>query len=263
MAIKIKKQGEKPQEPELLDAEGVEPVDELDQFLVTGTQSVHWATEHQNLVLAGIGAVLVIAVAIVFFMEQAKESQIEDARDLVAAVEVLEAPVGDEKPVDLSPPGSTKPKKEGLKYDDYQSKYTALDQKVDGWMSQKPGAQGQVLAQLMKARAAFGLGNYAESSRIYTEWLGAHPDHSARGFVLQALSTSLAAEGKVDEAIKHLDQLKGIDADAYGEWAAWQAGVFYEAAGNKDKAKGAYEALIKDYPDSTRVEQARMRLDLM
>jgi tetratricopeptide (TPR) repeat protein len=288
MAIKIRKQGVKSDEPEVLpptmpaglapeseeEAEALKaleeasaelgvtaPVEELDQFLVTGTQSVSWAAHNQNLVLVGIGAILVVALIGVFIMEQRKEGRIDDARGITEAIAIMEAPVGEEKALDLS--GNSKPKKEDLKYDTQQAKFTALAQKIDGWSAERPDAAGAPMGKLIKARAAFGLGKFDEAAALYQGWLSENPASPSRPFVMQAYASTLAAQGKTDDAIKALDDLKALDKDAYGEWAAWQTGVFHESAGNKDKARAAYEALIKDYPESGRLELARMRLDLM
>ncbi len=250
MAIKIKKRGEKSEEVVL------DPLlDTPDQFLQTADTSLSWASQNQQKIIVGVGAAVVLVLVGVFMLNHFQQKSADRSAALTAALDVLVAPVGEETEVDA--------KKKGPRFVSEQDKYKSLGEKADVVLAEYGGTPAAELATIMKARASFGAGKFDEAAGLYKKWLDAHPTHSERAFVLQAMATAQAAAGKADEAVATLQSLKGLDAATFGELADVQAGQVYEAAGQKDKAKAAYEAVIKAYPDSSQLETVKMRLDLL
>ncbi len=285
MAIKIKKRVPKPEsdEPELLDAEGnegdgfgsemmgdTEPVapamdDPLDDiFLSTADQSLSWATQNRTLVIGAVAVVLLLVVGAAVFVQQQQAGREAISQTLTEALDVMAAPVGDEKVPTLNPtPNVPEPAEKGPRFDTSKAKYEQLGAKADTVLSQHSGSSASGFAHLMKARASFELGKYDEAIASYQSWLSQNDNASEKPFVLQALANAQASGGKADDAVATLDKLKSINADVYGPTASYQKGQVWEQAGNKDKAKAAYEELLKSHPDSDPVELARMRLDLL
>lgn len=249
-------------QPVLLNADGSPaPMGEdLDQFLASGKQSVDWATRHQATILVAVVGILLLAAGVVYFRQHQAEQRVEVSDKLTVALESLEARVGEE-PAPL--PDTIKRRKPPLMYKTAQEKYAALSTQADEVLKTYGDQPAAGSARLMKARAAFGLGKFDEAAGLYQEWLKANPSAPERPFVLQALATTQAAGGKTDEAVTTLQELKKLNPETYGELVSWQSGVFYEAAGQKDKAKAAYEELVKTFPEGAHASQAQMRLDLM
>jgi len=118
-------------------------------------------------------------------------------------------------------------------------------------------------ARLIKARGLVGLGKYEEAGTLYKEWLDAHPDAIERPIVLQAMASAQAAAGKSDAAVTALESLVLLDKKTYGETASYQIGQIYDSAGNKEKAKQQYDAFIKDYPESGKLELVKLRREAL
>lgn len=256
MAIKIKKKGE--QAPEELELTGDPLLDEPDQFFQAADASVSWASQNQQMLIMGIGGVVVAVLVVVFLVTNLQKGKMETSAALTSAVEALNAPVG-EAPTPA--PGSKA--KDGLRYSTAKQKYTEVDTRAQAVIDQHGGTPAAQMATLIKARAAHGLGNHDEAIKHYQAWLAANGTSPEKPLALLALANSQAAAGQVDAAIESLKQLKAFDEDSYGEMASLQIAQTYEAAGQKDKAKGAYEEMLKAYPDSNQIETVKLRLDLM
>jgi predicted negative regulator of RcsB-dependent stress response len=246
MAIKIKRKSEAPV------GTGDPLLDEPDQFFQTADQSLSWAAKNQRLIVLLVGLGLVLVLAGLFVNSHFQDENAAQSDALTAAVEILNAPV-------VSADDKNKPK--GFSFPTEKEKYTALSEQA-GLVISDYGDAGK-LGSLYSARAAAGLGNYAEAVGLYQTWIDANDGSDEQPFVLQAMAVAQQADGKTDAAIGTLEKLKSIDQDAYGELASIQMGSVYESAGQKDKAKAAYEAVVKDYPDSAQLETIKMRLDLM
>lgn len=263
MAIKIKRKGKKSTDPELLGPDG-EPLtgdpllDEPDAFIQTAGTTVSWASDNQNLLLIGVGAVIVVIFVGAFLIQNNIQARLDRAAVLTEAVEVMAAPVGEQPQL---PPGATAPS--GPRFATDKQKYTELNSKADAVLAEYDGTDVAETARLAKARAALGLGNFDEAISLYNAWLTANQGAPEAAFVLQALATAQASGGKVDDAVGTLKKLKGVDEEAYGELVSVQIAKIYESAGQKDKAKAAYEEMIKAYPDGSQVEFAKMRIEMM
>lgn len=259
MAIKIKKKGR-------LTDEGVDPLEQPDQFIQTADKSVTWAARNRQTVIAGSVAAAV-AVAIIaggIFYVANKNASMSDS--LTDAVKVMRAPVGDARNPDaIASPIAAKEGEEpkGLRFDSADKKYVELGTKADAVIGAYAGEPAAEFAKLIKARALHGQGKHAEAATLYKEWVDAHPSAPERAFVLQSLATSQAAAGQADAAVASLETLKALNEEAWGETAGYQIGRIYQEAGQKDKARAAYQGLLEKYPDSSRAELVKMHLDFL
>ncbi len=258
MAIKIKRKVNKPAEEEDVELTGDPLLDEPDVFFQTADKSVGWAADNQSLIIGAVGFVIVALLVSFFLIQNSRNNAIERSDSLTAALDVMSGTVGDD-----AAPNPNANNANIKRFSTSKAKYTELGAKADAVLSNHGGEDVAQLAGVMKARAAFGLGNYDEAITLYEGWLSANANSDEKPVVLQALAAAQAAGKKNDAAIATLEKLKALDADTYGEMASYQIGQIYEAAGQKDKAKAAYEELIKSYPDSKQLEYVKMRIDLM
>ncbi len=266
--------------PELLDAEdagdaapspagpapaGSQALDDLlerDLFLETADKSVGWAAQNQTALIAIFAILAAVIVGVVIWQNQSESTTAEHSASLTAAVDILQAPIeGQEPPNPLAPEKDKKAPK--LTFKTAQEKYTALGAKADEAQAAVKGTPAEGTATLLKARAALGTGKVDEAIGLYQGWLSSHATAPERAFVLQALGEAQVQAGKPAEAAATFEQLKGLDEKAWGEYAAFQTAVAYDVAADKDKARASYEAFVKGYPESDRVAQARLRLDLL
>lgn len=260
MAIKIKKKVTKPDsvEPPEQEETPIDPLEEPDQFIKTADSSISWAANNQQLILIGVASIVLAIVAGFAISHQMNQSRLERSDALSKAIEAMTAPVVTVKEGDPAPTDD-----KGLTFSSEENKYKAMDERVSAVLDQYGSEEVAGPARLIKAQAAFGQGKYDEAISIYNAWLEAHPKARERSFILQALATAQAASGKSDAAITSLNSLKEIDAEAYGELVSFQVARIHEAAGNKEKAKAEYEAFVKNYPESDKLESAKLRLDML
>jgi hypothetical protein len=150
-----------------------------------------------------------------------------------------------------------------IRFDTSAAKYAELLSKADLVLTEYPAEPVGEFAKLVKARALHGQGSYAEAAALYKEWSDANPGTPVQAFVLQSLATSQAAAGDTAAAIVSLEALKALNEEAWGESAGYQIARVHDAAGEKDKARTAYELLLEKYPDSSRAALAKMHLDFL
>jgi predicted negative regulator of RcsB-dependent stress response len=67
-------------------------------------------------------------------------------------------------------------------------------------------------------------------------------------------------KGDVNEAMKTLDSLSNLKSDIYKDLALIEYGRLLENSGRKDEAKKKYEELVKRYPDSPFIEEAKSKI---
>ncbi len=267
MAIKVKKKKNKSdEEPELAGVEGEEtpldegpsPLDDLDQFMHTGQESVSWAAANPLMVVGALALVLTAVGGAIWFNAQTDKQAIETSDALTKAIDVLEIPLA--PPVDIP---DLKKDDEGPTFKTATEKYTSLETQAKAVVDAHGSAPIAGPAKLMLARAKVGTGKPAEAIPLYKEWLAANPKGAERPVVLQALANAQAGAKKYDEAITSLEELKKADDETFGESAAYQIARLQEKAGKKDKAKTSYETFIKTYPESEKLEYVKMYRDLL
>ncbi|MEO1268704.1 MAG: tetratricopeptide repeat protein [Myxococcota bacterium] len=268
MAIKIKKKGRKTDnsaEAEEQENQPVDPLEEPDQFIKTADSGISWMANNQQALVIGVVAIVLAIVAGFAITYQMRQASLERAGVLTEAIDAMNAPVipppkeGDTP----KPDDDDKDKDKGLTFDSEEKRYKTMEERADAVLSAYGSDDVATPARLVKAQAAFGLGRYDEAITIYDAWLKANPNARERTFILQAQATAQAAAGKAEDAIGTLNTLKNIDAEAYGELVSYQTARIHEAAGDKEKAKSEYEAFVKDYPESDKLEIAKMRLDML
>jgi tetratricopeptide (TPR) repeat protein len=250
VAIKIKKK-------KTAAVEEIDPILEQDQFLQTSDKSISWAAQNRQKVVIVVVAIAAIALVGVFLSKYSDKSEAERITALSEAVSVLETPIVSDTP---AAPGE---EPVGARFPNAEAKYKEVEQKADAVLTAYPSDNVAAPARLMKARALLGLGKYEEASNLYQEWLDAHPNAIERPIVLQAVATAQAAAGKPDAAVTSLESLVLLDKKTYGEMASYQIGQIYDSAGNKEKAKQQYDAFIKDYPESGKLELVKLRREAL
>jgi len=281
MAIKIKRKRTK-EELELeeaaaaqADGEGedgegkpIDPIDQLletDKFIETAEQSLSLVQKHRSTLIGVFAVFAIVIVGIVLWRNQVETNMIEQSAALTDGVKVLEGEVKSAMPDPADEPKPDARKKRTapkLSFDTEKARDEALLEKADAALAKVDGeAAGP--ARLMKARALVGLGRAEEAITLYQDWLNANKGAFERPLVLQSLAAAQAQAGKFEDADKTLTDLKGIDEKAYGELASYEQARIYDQAGKKELARERYEAFVKAFPESEKVEWARMRIDTM
>lgn len=248
MAIKIKKKKKKAEEVEQIDS-----ILEQDQFLQTSDKSIGWLAQNRSKAVIGVVVLAVAVIAVIFLAKYSEKTEMERTAALADAVTSLETPIASPVPADPAAPPV------GRRFPNAESKYQEVLDKADTVLTAYPKSDVAQPARLIKARAELGLGKYDEAVTLYQEWLTANPKADERPMVLQAVASAQSAAGKSDDAVKSLSTLSDVDKKLYGELASYQIARIYDTAGNKAKAKESYDAFIKEYPESGKIELAKLR----
>jgi hypothetical protein len=194
----------------------------------------------------------------IWFNSQQDQGKVNVSDDLTKAISVLEIPLA--PPIEL--PEASK-KDDGPTFKTAAEKYTALETSAKAVVDAHGSAPITGPAKLMLARAKVGTGKAAEALPLYEAWLAAHPSGPERPVVLQAMANAQSAAKKHEAAIGTLEELKKLDEKTFGESASYQIARIHEHAGQKDKARTSYEAFIKAYPESEKLEYVKMYRDLL
>lgn len=116
---------------------------------------------------------------------------------------------------------------------------------------------------LEKARAAWEKGDYAEAAARYAELRDKFPKNDAvtSGDAQFWLWCSLANSGKTKESIAEIETfLAKHPKHASCDYALFFLGQHLRQLGEEDKAKAAWERLLKDFPKSQMADMARKAL---
>ena len=261
MAIKIKKKGERPEEPaqdEVIDMEPVAPA--ADPFARATVGGASWIEEHRGLVLGGIAAVFVIILAGYFGLEYLESQKVDASAALSPALENYHTIVE----------GS--PEYEAVQANDkitlertfpsVEAKWQAVYDAAAEALSQYDTGQVAQSARLTKAAAALRLGKNEEALELYEAYLAKpHPDAGVFA-VYNGMATAYAAQQKWDQAAQTFDELAEAD-EAYAGLARYQKARVLEEAGKPEEAKALYHEILEADPSTPFKNDIERRLALL
>jgi outer membrane protein assembly factor BamD (BamD/ComL family) len=128
--------------------------------------------------------------------------------------------------------------------------------------SGKPAAE-QVL--LLLGGLYYDLGRYAEAQTTYQGYLSTYGDEGPAGYAAWiGIAACLEEQGSyVEAAEKYVAYADQYRASPFAPIVLKEASRCYAGAGNPEKAQGALQRILKDYPKSSIVRSAKAELRQM
>jgi hypothetical protein len=198
--------------------------------------------DHRNNIVGGVLLLVVVGLAVVLGRSYLATGSAEQAKLLSTAIEIANAQVDSANTEGKNSEGKPVFKSETDRASKAAEAFasaikSAPDSTAAHWAKL---AQGSVLTLAGKAGEAVPL-----FAATYT---GRSSDQTALGaLALEGQVIALEAAGKVDEALKQLEQLKKYDDGAYKDLAEYHQARFKLASGDRDAAKtllkGVYDRL--------------------
>ncbi len=271
MPKKIKKRSKRQEEEEVVDVELAEgegedffddegegpehfgdqivdiPEAERDAFQKASFNAANWV--EKNLKTVGIVVALAIAIPVgAYAFHQASEASKTSASEVANGIFT-----GYQSPIKGSPAYEMIEANDKLQmpktvYPTTEAKWAAISAAADKTLSSHPDQLGTV-AQLSKGAAALRLEKWDDAIKAYEAALGAKDIADMKPFALLGVAQANVGAGKVDGAVKALDELAEIDG--FKGVARYEKGRAFERAGDKEKAKAAYHDLLETQPSSS------------
>lgn len=220
-----------------------------DQVMTGLTTTYGFLDKFKVHIVAGFAAVIVILLAISWFVDYRESSHTEEAQAFFEAFKSFEAPVG----ADLQVP-------EGIPtFNTDEDKFTKLAQDMQGFLDDNSSAEIAVTARLVLASAKMELGQYDEAYTLLNEYLSDVPDSPLVPLVLENLGYASLHLGKVEQAVEHFNKMKDSSPNPYLKARALlHLGDVVNPAtsaygGEKDpaKSKAFYEEALSLIPEAT------------
>ncbi len=110
----------------------------------------------------------------------------------------------------------------------------------------------------------FALGDFSGAVDAYRSFIARYPkDKMIQPFVRQRLALAFERLGDSDKALKALDELAKMADAPNRDQAYFEEGRLFEAKNQKVAAVGAYEELVKNFPESPLLAMAAERIQLL
>ncbi len=225
--------------------------------LVTGMgQAMTWATQHrETLRLGGLVALVVIAALLAFSWFRSSRAGESEAA-FAEALQTFHAQVTTEAP----PPGQPPP---ASTFATSQEKYTKAVGQFDGvasrWGSLPAGQRARFYAALCRLE----LGQNDAARQALTELAGTR-DQGLAGQARLALAQAQARAGQFDAAVDGLRKLADEPpALVPRDVILMTLAATLEDAKRAEEARGAYERVALEHPESGFAAEARRRADYL
>ena len=270
MPKKIKKRSKRQEEEEVVDVELAEgegedffdgdedspehygdqivdvPESERDAFQKASFDAANWVEKN----LQTVGIVLALAIAIPlggYAYFQASEASKTSASEVANGIfNGYQAPIKGSPAYDMIE-ANDKLQMPKTVYPTAEAKWAAISAAADKTLSEHPAQLGTV-AQLSKGASALRLQKWDDAIKAYEAALGAKDIADMKPFALLGVAQANVGAGKIDGAVKALDELAEIDG--FKGVARYEKGRAYERAGDTDKAKASYHELLETLPSS-------------
>jgi TolA-binding protein len=113
-------------------------------------------------------------------------------------------------------------------------------------------------------QATHDLKTYPQAEQYLAEFLTRFPDEPRVDIALQALARVLMNQSKWGEAIaRYRELLARFPESRYCAQAQFMIGYIYDQSGEEQKARSAYQKVIRKYPHSDLVDDARISIQNM
>ena len=143
----------------------------------------------------------------------------------------------------------------------YAGNYPEALSRFQAVESQYGSASAARPVKLFIGNCQLTLGNPVEAEKAFRSVVGKlGGDPVLRAGALRGLGAALADQGKAAEAADSYQQAAAVQGNPLASEDWWAAGNAHTDAGNLDQAKQAYQRIIDDFPRSSHLMEARLRL---
>lgn len=231
-----------------------------DTFQEFGLEAESWVSKHSSLVVGAVVAALGVGliVAIVSWVGDRKETRA--AKELGAALVVLDRPVVNTGEAQLQPTDGSEPP---FKTD--KEKDEAVVKSLTDFREKNKGTRPAATAALPLGKAEYRLGNYDAALAAFADVLKEAPKNDPlRVGALEGQGYTYEAQGKYPEAAQSFEQMGKEDAGGYlaGMGQYHQARMLI-LQGKKDDAAKMLADIPEKFPNTAAARQATERLNLL
>lgn len=214
-----------------------------DEFQAKGFELVEWAQEHRNLILAGIGAVVLTGAGIGVTRLVQGNADAEASSAYAAALETWQGEVGPDLP---GLGDETKPR-----FDTAKEKAEAARGKFVEVASQHADTGAGVLAHLYAGHASMDLGEWDAAAKHYGDFLAtSDSDDDMRFAALSGRAVALESKGDVDGALADHQRVLEITGAPTKDASLFGLARLSLAKGDAAKARQYVEQFEKQFPES-------------
>lgn len=198
--------------------------------------------KHFKLYLGGLAAVIVVTLAVTWFMDSRTKKEIAASNSVTDAAAVMNAPVQ----TDAAEGIAEAPAPHKTEAD----RWTAASEKVKAAL-EGTDDELKAVAHGLDARVKMGLGQYGDAAKAYGEALSADPEGSLKPLYIENQGHAAAAAGDLSAAAGHFEKLAGSSNLYYRVRGQVLLGDLYNPnfGGDKgadvSKAKSHYEEALK------------------
>lgn len=232
-----------------------------DAFQKAGAEAREWLVERQTLVIVAVGVLLVGGLLVAIFSYASSRGEAKAAKELGAALEVLE------RPVVPTPEGSqlTPPAGENPPFKSTQEQDQALVKTLTDFRAAHKGTSSATTAALPLGKAEYRLGNLDGALAAFGDYLkGAPQNDPLRASAFEGQGYAYEAQQKYDQALASFDEMSKVDAGGFLEGM----GQYHRARvlilqGKKDEAAAVLVKIPVDHPNSAASRLATERTALL
>ncbi len=118
------------------------------------------------------------------------------------------------------------------------------------------------MALIQYAGASYRSGDFEEAVAHYEKALSQmHRGHKFREMAVNGIAYAYEAMGDHDNAIRYFTMIADNPDAATRDQALFKLGILYEAAGEKEKSRDAFETILAAHQDSLYFELAKARIE--
>jgi TolA-binding protein len=216
------------------------------------------ATRQRDIV-AGVLVILLALAAVGGFVwwRGAREARANDS--LAAALAIYEAPV---VPIAKPAPGSPAPVPQPGTYTTEEAKLQEALPRFLETADQFPNTSAGLAARYHAAAILAQLGRFAEAEQRYQEVIDRAGDRIYARTARLGLADTQAAQGKYDSAIAIYTELaRDTTSQIPVDSVLMQLGRTCARAGRKDEARAAFGRIVKEFPESLYLGDARREME--
>jgi len=232
-----------------------------DAFQRAGAEARDWLAERQTLVALAVGVLLLGGLIVALFSYFSNRSEAKAARELGAALEILERPVVPTPEAAQMPP----PAGDKAPFKSTQEQDQALVKALTDFRTAHKGTASATTAALPLGKAEYRLGNIDGALAAFAEYLkDAAQNDPMRASALEGQGYAYEAQQKYDQALTSFDEMSKVDAGGYLEGM----GQYHRARililqGKKEDAAAVLVKLPVDHPGSAAARMATERTSLL
>lgn len=230
-----------------------------DTFQAAGLEAQSWLAEHQKAVVGVVGVLLLGGFAFTVADYMGDRAAERAAKELGAALTVLDRPVAATPEAAMAQDPSKPPFQSQKEQDE------ALVKSLTEFREANKGTPSAATAALPLAKAQFRLGNHDAALSAFQDFLKAAPKNDPlRVSALEGQGYAFEAQGKLAEAARSFQEMAQADGGGYlaGMGQYHQARILV-AEGKKDEAAKLFVEVQEKYPNTAAARQSTERLNVL